>query len=105
MKDNELFQQIMDCIWDGKAEVPFTARALANTVRGRQRCNEGNALDVLQVVFADAKTSFRISEFDDSTVICDVVFSDGSRVLVECPRGIGSWIEPNDTVSHPADEV
>lgn len=103
-----LFNHIMTSIWNDSDRdmldaLPRAAVACAAWVKTHKWVNPENALEVVDLLFPDAKLEFfgpYLNDMGDdhsrrwaSGVMCSITFADASKALVECPRGIGSSVE------------
>lgn len=95
MKTNELFEQTMRALWDNIYDTtPKEAVAVASYIK-THRVNAENALEVLRIMWPDAKVVVRHDAMDqaDNEAWFDIQFEDGSQILVGAPNGIGSSLE------------
>lgn len=92
MNHAQMFAAIMSYLWGDDADVSFVVRAIGDRIKGTQRCNYENALDVRHVVFGESKAEHYVTQ--DNVLMFDVTFSDASRAIISCVNGIGSSAEP-----------
>lgn len=93
-----IFDNLMRNLWgDDDPPQGFMVKAMADKLRGNARVNHENALDVLDVLGPDVIASVHVRgsdvESEPHVAIFTVKFFDGSSVLIEAPRGIGSGVE------------
>lgn len=93
-----IFDNLMRNLWgDDDPPQDFMIKAIADKLRGNARVNHENALDVLDVLGPDVIDSVHVRgsdvESEPHVAIFTVKFFDGSSVLIEAPRGIGSGVE------------